>query len=92
MPLMVMVLLLTLVAQCWGTPQWRNWSPQAILYLKGAQGHRVLLQRPSRDKDSPAHLGSLDPNQDGLRQPWAPLLLKLLQAAVDEGKAPQRRL
>lgn len=63
MPLRVMLLLLTLVAQCWGTPQvglpsftefecfqmietdfplpltsqWRNWSPQAILYLKGAR-------------------------------------------------------
>lgn len=108
MPLMVMVLLLTLVSQCWGTPQvgfsliisvqmtiscWHNltfsphsggtgalrpsctWREHVRLHegdirfvnfnfkelkmccLFCAEGHRVLLQRPSRDKDSTSHLG-----------------------------------
>uniref|UniRef100_A0A8C7Y817 Uncharacterized protein n=1 Tax=Oryzias sinensis TaxID=183150 RepID=A0A8C7Y817_9TELE len=30
--------------------QRRNWTPQAILYLKGAQGHRSLLEHSSREE------------------------------------------
>lgn len=46
---LVVVLLLTLVSQCWSAPYRRNWTPQAILYLKGAQRHRSVLERSSRD-------------------------------------------
>uniref|UniRef100_A0A8C9ZNW8 Spexin n=1 Tax=Sander lucioperca TaxID=283035 RepID=A0A8C9ZNW8_SANLU len=37
MSLIVTLLVVTLVTQCWSAPQRRNWTPQAILYLKGAR-------------------------------------------------------
>ncbi|KAF0040665.1 hypothetical protein F2P81_006563 [Scophthalmus maximus] len=59
MSLIVTLFVVTLVSQCWTTPQRRNWTPQAILYLKGAQGHRSVLERASRDKDDTLHLGQV---------------------------------
>ncbi|PWA28501.1 hypothetical protein CCH79_00016311, partial [Gambusia affinis] len=36
MSLKVPLLVVLLVSQCWSAPYRRNWTPQAILYLKGA--------------------------------------------------------
>uniref|UniRef100_A0A8P4KL12 Spexin n=1 Tax=Dicentrarchus labrax TaxID=13489 RepID=A0A8P4KL12_DICLA len=41
MSLIVTLLVVTLVAQCWSAPQRRNWTPQAILYLKGARKNKL---------------------------------------------------
>uniref|UniRef100_A0A3B5Q3W2 Uncharacterized protein n=1 Tax=Xiphophorus maculatus TaxID=8083 RepID=A0A3B5Q3W2_XIPMA len=37
MSLKVTLLVVWLVSQCWSAPYRRNWTPQAILYLKGAR-------------------------------------------------------
>uniref|UniRef100_A0A3Q1GEF6 Secreted protein n=1 Tax=Acanthochromis polyacanthus TaxID=80966 RepID=A0A3Q1GEF6_9TELE len=34
---LVILLVVSLASQCWTAPQRRNWTPQAILYLKGAR-------------------------------------------------------
>nr|XP_019934194.1 PREDICTED: spexin-like [Paralichthys olivaceus] len=41
MSLIVSLFVVTLVTQCWTAPQRRNWTPQAILYLKGALTHKL---------------------------------------------------
>ncbi|AWP08182.1 putative spexin-like [Scophthalmus maximus] len=86
MSLIVTLFVVTLVSQCWTTPQRRNWTPQAILYLKGAQGHRSVLERASRDKDDTLHLATHKQSSDGLGLSWASsLLLELVQLAMEEG-------
>ncbi|XP_056454493.1 spexin prohormone 1-like [Gadus chalcogrammus] len=47
--LMVPLLLASLVSNCWTARQWRNWPPQAMLYLKGATAHRPIMQRSGRE-------------------------------------------
>ncbi|XP_055078506.1 spexin-like [Periophthalmus magnuspinnatus] len=44
---LIVVLVLSLVCQCWTAPHRRYWTPQAMLYLKGAQGHRSTVERRS---------------------------------------------
>ncbi|KAE8296107.1 Vesicle transport protein GOT1B Golgi transport 1-like protein B [Larimichthys crocea] len=58
----------------------RNWTPQAILYLKGAQGHRSALKRTSRED-----LVSHNESNDGLGLSLSSIFLELLQRAVEEG-------
>uniref|UniRef100_UPI0037E975F7 spexin prohormone 1-like n=1 Tax=Semicossyphus pulcher TaxID=241346 RepID=UPI0037E975F7 len=82
MSLIVTLLLVTLAAQCWSAPQRRNWTPQAILYLKGAQGHRSVLERISREEGDTLHLVTYNQSRDGLGLSF---LLELLQRAVKEG-------
>ncbi|XP_026221182.1 spexin-like [Anabas testudineus] len=86
MPLIVTVLMVTLVTQCWSARM--NWTPQAILYLKGAQGHRSGLERTSRQDDDPSHSVTRNQHSDGQRLSLASsILLELLQQAAeaDEG-------
>ncbi|XP_068578885.1 spexin prohormone 1-like [Cebidichthys violaceus] len=85
MVLIVSLLVVTLVAQCCGDPQRRNWTPQAILYLKGAQGHRSVLRRTSREEGDT--IGELTHNQssDGAGLSLSSILLELLQRAVEGG-------
>ncbi|MED6233508.1 hypothetical protein ATANTOWER_012701, partial [Ataeniobius toweri] len=52
MSLKVTLLVASLVSQCWSAPYRRNWTPQAMLYLKGAQGQRSTLERGSREEDA----------------------------------------
>ncbi|XP_053282424.1 spexin prohormone 1-like [Pleuronectes platessa] len=86
MSLIVSLFVVTLVTQCWTAPQRRNWTPQAILYLKGAQGHRSVLQRNSRGKDDTSLSVTHKLSGDGLVISWASsVLLQLLQRAVEEG-------
>uniref|UniRef100_A0A8D3E7U6 Spexin n=1 Tax=Scophthalmus maximus TaxID=52904 RepID=A0A8D3E7U6_SCOMX len=77
MSLIVTLFVVTLVSQCWTTPQRRNWTPQAILYLKGARKSSLNTQLLSTHKQS----------SDGLGLSWASsLLLELVQLAMEEGK------
>ncbi|XP_070686576.1 spexin prohormone 1-like [Pempheris klunzingeri] len=84
MSLIVTLLVLTLVSQCWSAPQRRNWTPQAILYLKGAQGHRSALERSSRDEGDTLRFVTHDQSSDGLGLPLSSFLLELLQRAEEE--------
>ncbi|XP_034541817.1 spexin-like [Notolabrus celidotus] len=81
----ITLLVVTLVTQCWGSPQWKNWTPQAILYLKGAQGHRSVLERTTREEGETLHLVTYNQGRNGLGSSLSSYLLALLQRAVDEG-------
>ncbi|KAK5927762.1 hypothetical protein CgunFtcFv8_012883 [Champsocephalus gunnari] len=81
MSLIVTLLVVTLAAQCWTSPQQRNWTPQAILYLTGAQGHRSVLQRPSREEGDTLHSVT---HRDGPGLNVSSLFLELLLRAVEE--------
>ncbi|XP_026166926.1 spexin-like [Mastacembelus armatus] len=79
MSLIVTLLVMTLVTQSWTAPQRRNWTPQAILYLKGAQGHRSILERTSREVTH-------DQCSDGPGLSLvSSILLDLLQQTVEKG-------
>ncbi|XP_037622133.1 spexin prohormone 1-like [Sebastes umbrosus] len=87
MSLIVTLLVMTLVTGCWSSPQRRNWTPQAILYLKGAQGHRSVLQRTSREEGDTFHIMTHNQrSSDGPGSSLSSILLELLQRAVAEGK------
>ncbi|XP_070764269.1 spexin prohormone 1-like isoform X2 [Enoplosus armatus] len=85
MSLVVTLLVVTLFTQCWSAPQRRNWTPQAILYLKGAPGHRSVLERTSREEGGTLHLVTDIQSGDGLGLSLSSILLELLQRAVEEG-------
>ncbi|XP_067357507.1 spexin prohormone 1-like [Channa argus] len=83
----VTLLVVMLVTHCWSAPQRMNWTPQAILYLRGSQGHRSVLARTSREEDDSMHLGEFNiSNGPGLSLASS-ILLKLLQRAVEEGES-----
>ncbi|CAK6950846.1 spexin prohormone 1-like [Scomber scombrus] len=85
MALMVMIFVVTLVSHCWSAPQRRNWTPQAILYLKGAQRHRSVLERNAREEGDILHLVTHSQNIDGPKISLASSCLQeLLQRAVEE--------
>ncbi|XP_034391573.1 spexin-like isoform X2 [Cyclopterus lumpus] len=84
MSLIVTFLVVTLVAQCWGEPQRRNWTPQAILYLKGAR-HRSVLRRTSREEGDTFHRGTHNQSSDGNELSLSSILLELLQRAAEGG-------
>ncbi|XP_074490419.1 spexin prohormone 1-like [Sebastes fasciatus] len=87
MSLIVTLLVMTLVTGCWSSPQRRNWTPQAILYLKGAQGHRSVLQRTSREEGDTFHIMTHNQrSSDGPGSSLSSILLELLQRAVEEGR------
>ncbi|XP_034735670.1 spexin-like [Etheostoma cragini] len=85
MSLMVMLLVVTLVTQCWSASQRRNWTPQAILYLKGAQGQRAVLQRTGREEVDTLQIVTPNQSNDGPGLTLSSILLELLQTAVKEG-------
>ncbi|XP_068458471.1 spexin prohormone 1-like [Clinocottus analis] len=85
MSLIVTFLVVTLVAQCWGEPQRRNWTPQAILYLKGAQGHRSVLRRTSREEGDTLNIVTHSQRRDGPELSLTSLLLELLQRSAERG-------
>ncbi|XP_042351807.1 spexin prohormone 1-like [Plectropomus leopardus] len=85
MSLIVTLFMVTLVAQCWSAPQRRNWTPQAILYLKGAQGHRSVVQRTSREEGDTLHIVTHSQRSDGPGLSLSSILLEHLQRAVEEG-------
>uniref|UniRef100_A0A3B4VNZ2 Spexin hormone n=1 Tax=Seriola dumerili TaxID=41447 RepID=A0A3B4VNZ2_SERDU len=93
MSLIVTLFVMTLVTQCWTAPQRRNWTPQAMLYLKGARQHlgfrdnfMFLFQM------SLFCVSAVTPDQSsgGLGLSLASsVLLELLQRAVVKGKTPE---
>ncbi|XP_069551291.1 spexin prohormone 1-like [Brachyistius frenatus] len=88
MSLIVTLLVASLISQCWAAPQRRNWTPQAILYLKGAQGHRSVLERHSREEGDTLHSVTHNQSTDGLGSSLAAsILLDLLQQAAEQGKS-----
>ncbi|KAM8891819.1 golgi transport 1Bb isoform 2-T2 [Spinachia spinachia] len=78
------LLVVTLVAASWGEPQQRNWTPQAILYLKGAQGHRSALRRTSREEGSTLQTVTHKQRIDAPGASLSSLLLELLQEAAEK--------
>ncbi|XP_068170174.1 spexin prohormone 1-like [Antennarius striatus] len=81
----VTLLVMTLVSHCWSAPHWKNWTPQAILYLKGSQGHRSVLERQSREEGDALHFVHRDQSRDGLF--LSSVLQEFVQQAVKEGAA-----
>uniref|UniRef100_A0A672IFA3 Spexin hormone n=1 Tax=Salarias fasciatus TaxID=181472 RepID=A0A672IFA3_SALFA len=43
------LLMASLLSQCWAAPQRRNWTPQAILYLKGARKNTFKVESDGKD-------------------------------------------
>ncbi|XP_036003525.1 spexin-like [Fundulus heteroclitus] len=85
MSLRATLLVVSLVSQCCSAPYTINWTPQAILYLKGAKGHRSTLERSSREEDVP-RLVNFNQIRDELGLSSASVVLsKLRQRAAGEG-------
>ncbi|XP_027016204.2 spexin prohormone 1 isoform X2 [Tachysurus fulvidraco] len=88
---LVFLLLSSLVSQACSAPrgrfQRRNWTPQAMLYLKGTQGRRfVSVDRNEGDVFDTLHLETQDENTENLSvSKAATVLLNFLQQAKDEG-------
>ncbi|XP_061618900.1 spexin prohormone 1 [Phyllopteryx taeniolatus] len=77
------------VTQSWSAPkgsfQRRNWSPQAMLYLKGTQGRRFISEdRKEGDVYDTLHLETRSQNTEKLSvDQAATILLNFLQQARD---------
>nr|XP_040019445.1 spexin prohormone 1-like isoform X1 [Gasterosteus aculeatus aculeatus] len=80
----VTLLVVTLVAATWGEAQQRNWTPHAILYLKGARD-RSVLRRTSRVEGNTLHIVTRDQSIDGPGASLSSLLLELLQRVAEKG-------
>ncbi|XP_062864789.1 spexin prohormone 1 [Trichomycterus rosablanca] len=87
---LALLLLANLVLQACSAPkgsfQRRNWTPQAMLYLKGTQGRRfVSVDRNEGDVYDSLHLETRSENTENLSvSKAATVLLKFLQQAKDE--------
>ncbi|XP_061921624.1 spexin prohormone 1 isoform X1 [Entelurus aequoreus] len=83
------LLLAAFVTQTWSAPkasfQRRNWSPQAMLYLKGTQGRRFISEdRKEGDVYDTLHLETRSQNTEKLSvDQAATVLLNFLQQARD---------
>ncbi|XP_016390450.1 spexin-like [Sinocyclocheilus rhinocerous] len=89
---LALLLLATFVSHSWSAPkgsfQRRNWTPQAMLYLKGTQGRRFVSEdRNEGDLYDTIHLESRSQNTENLSiSKAAAFLLNVLQQARDEGE------
>uniref|UniRef100_A0A3B3IIL7 Spexin hormone n=1 Tax=Oryzias latipes TaxID=8090 RepID=A0A3B3IIL7_ORYLA len=74
-----------------GSFQRRNWTPQAMLYLKGTQGRRFVSEDPTEAEVFDAlHLETRSQNTEKLSvDRAAAVLLNFLQQARDGGEPPQ---
>ncbi|KAI5093942.1 spexin, partial [Silurus meridionalis] len=87
---LLFLLLSSLVSQAYSAPkarfQRRNWTPQAMLYLKGTQGRRfVSVDRNEGDVFDTLHLETQNENTENLSvSKAATVLLNFLQQAKDE--------
>ncbi|KAM6986233.1 spexin prohormone 1 [Aplochiton taeniatus] len=87
---LVTILLATFVSQSWSAPkdtfQRRNWTPQAMLYLKGTQGRRFISEdRKDGDVYDSLQLETRSRNSEKLLvNQAATILLNFLQEAKDE--------
>ncbi|KAI3371159.1 hypothetical protein L3Q82_023787 [Scortum barcoo] len=82
MSLIVTLLVVMFVTQCCCAPQRRNWTPQAMLYLKGAQRHRSMLERTSREEEGALRSVTHHHHSEGFS--LSSFLLELLQRAMEE--------
>ncbi|KAF7651483.1 hypothetical protein LDENG_00110350, partial [Lucifuga dentata] len=88
---LTLLLLSTFVPQSWSAPknsfQRRNWTPQAMLYLKGTQGRRFISEdRKEGDVYDTLHLETRSQNTEKLSvNQAAAMLLDFLQQARDGG-------
>ncbi|KAM3858996.1 spexin prohormone 1 [Diretmus argenteus] len=81
-----LLLLATFVSHSWSAPkgfQRRNWTPQAMLYLKGTQGRRFISEdRKEGDVYDTLHLETRSQNTEKLSvNQAATVLLNFLQQA-----------
>uniref|UniRef100_A0A673AH98 Spexin hormone n=1 Tax=Sphaeramia orbicularis TaxID=375764 RepID=A0A673AH98_9TELE len=87
--LLTVLLLATFVSQAWSAPkgslQRRNWTPQAMLYLKGTQGRRFISEDGKEgDVYDTLHLETRSQNTEKLSvDQAATILLNFLQQARD---------
>ncbi|XP_077356703.1 spexin prohormone 1 [Festucalex cinctus] len=84
------LLLVAFVTQTWSAPkgsfQRRNWTPQAMLYLKGTQEGRRFISEDRKEGDvyDTLHLETRSQNTEKLSvDQAATILLKFLQQARD---------
>uniref|UniRef100_A0A3Q2YZI4 Spexin hormone n=1 Tax=Hippocampus comes TaxID=109280 RepID=A0A3Q2YZI4_HIPCM len=84
------LLLVAFVTQTWSAPkgsfQRRNWTPQAMLYLKGTQGRRFISEdRKEGDVYDTLHLETRSQNTEKLSvDQAATILLNFLQQSAHE--------
>ncbi|XP_040886488.1 spexin prohormone 1 [Toxotes jaculatrix] len=84
---LTLLLLATFISQSWSAPkgsfQRRNWTPQAMLYLKGTQGRRFISEdRKEGDVYDTLHLETRSQNTEKLSvDQAATVLLNFLQQA-----------
>uniref|UniRef100_A0AAQ4NRQ3 Spexin hormone n=1 Tax=Gasterosteus aculeatus aculeatus TaxID=481459 RepID=A0AAQ4NRQ3_GASAC len=89
---LTLLLLGTFISQSWSAPkgsfQRRNWSPQAMLYLKGTQGRRFISEnRKEGDVYDTLHLETRSQNTEKLSMDQAAaVLLHFLQQAREGGE------
>ncbi|PWA22175.1 spexin prohormone 1 [Gambusia affinis] len=85
--LLTLLLLASFISHSWSVPkgsfQRRNWTPQAMLYLKGTQGRRFISEdRKEGDVYDTLHLETRSQNTEKLSVGQAAtVLLKILQQA-----------
>ncbi|KAM9310065.1 spexin prohormone 1 [Pholidichthys leucotaenia] len=85
--MLTIVLLATFIPESWSAPkgsfQRRNWTPQAMLYLKGTQGRRFISEdRKEGDVYDTLHLETRRQNTEKLSvDQAATILLNFLQQA-----------
>uniref|UniRef100_A0A668SC69 Spexin hormone n=1 Tax=Oreochromis aureus TaxID=47969 RepID=A0A668SC69_OREAU len=90
---LTLLLLATFISQSWSTPkgsfQRRNWTPQAMLYLKGTQGRRFISEdRKEGDVYDTLHLETRSQNTEKLTvDQAATVLLNFLQQAREGGES-----
>uniref|UniRef100_A0A8C6LLL1 Spexin n=1 Tax=Nothobranchius furzeri TaxID=105023 RepID=A0A8C6LLL1_NOTFU len=90
--LLTLLLLAALISQSWSTPkgsfQRRNWTPQAMLYLKGTQGRRFISEdRKEGNVYDTLHLETRSQNTEKLSvDQAAAVLLNFLQQAREGGE------
>ncbi|XP_035530557.1 spexin [Morone saxatilis] len=84
---LTLLLLASFISQSWSAPkgsfQRRNWTPQAMLYLKGTQGRRFISEdRKEGDVYDTLHLETRSQNTEKLSvDQAATVLLNFLQQA-----------
>ncbi|NWV35654.1 SPXN protein, partial [Grantiella picta] len=88
---LALLLATSFIAFSWSVPQAhfqrRNWTPQAMLYLKGAQGRRFISESQRKDVYDRGQLETRSQNTNPLSlSEAAALLLSSLQRAQEEGK------
>ncbi|XP_049892437.1 spexin prohormone 1 isoform X4 [Epinephelus moara] len=89
-----LLLLASLISQSWSAPkgsfQRRNWTPQAMLYLKGTQGRRFISEdRKEGDVYDTLHLETRSQNTEKLSvDQAATVLLNFLQQAREGDENP----